>query len=115
LLSLSTYWRGSRGARSTPPYCLCDRLAQPVPLGGGEGGAGQRFRDERERGVILAGHARRFTAPRREPGSPAQLVELRRGRVERRRQRFDDGLFRRLAIAALQLGDVGVVNTGGGS
>src|SRR5581483_754613 len=65
-----------------------------------------------ERGIVLP---RRTVAARSEAGPPSELVKLRRRRLQRGGERFDDGRLRRLAVAALELGDVGVMHTGSSS
>ena len=90
---------------------LGDGLAQPVASGGGEGPASQGLRHQGQRGVVLA---RGAGAGGGQSGPPAELVKLRRGGLQGPGQGLHHRLVRGLAVAPLQLGDVGVVHPGGG-
>jgi hypothetical protein len=97
-------WRALHGAD--------DGLTQTVSFPFGESRIGECLDDERERWIGAAGDRRRLAAAGRQPGAPAELVELRRRSGKRSGERFHDRLVRRMAIAALELGDVGVVHAG---
>jgi hypothetical protein len=90
---------------------LGDGLAKPVASGGGEGPASQGLRHKGQRGVVLA---RSAGAGGGQSGPPAELVKLRRGGLQGPGQGLHHRLVRGLAVAPLQLGDVGVVHPGGG-